>query len=539
MAVRSTSVLLAGRPVPLLSLTVLAGLAAAAAGLPVVYLAVRAFSGGLEGALELLRPRVLEIWLKSVVLGLLVASFSTLLGLPLAWLTSRSDLPGRRLWAVLAALPLVIPSYVAAFALVAALGPSGLLRRPLQVWGWDFLPEIYGLFGAVVALTLLCFPYVFLTTRAGFLVLDSRLEEVAATLGHGPWACFRRVVLPLLRPSMAAGFLLVALYTLSDFGAVSLLQFDSFTRVIYVHYRGTFDRSGAALLSLLLVAKTVLLLVAARRLSDKGPQAAGWTPRLHRPVQLGAWKWPALLFCTLVALASLGIPVGMTLYWMAHQEASLAGAFRNTVSMASNSVFVSAVAAVLAAALAFPVAYLATRHTRTWSRLLESAVYLGYALPGIVIALALVFFGARHAGFLYQTLPLLIFAYVVRFLPQAVGSQRGALAQISPRLEEAALSLGAPPRRVMAGVILPLCRPALLSAFALVFLTVMKELPATLLLAPIGFETLATRIWTATSEGFFAEAALPALLLILLSAAFLTLLAPEGPRLTWGVRNTT
>lgn len=183
-----------------------------------------------------------------------------------------------------------------------------------------------------------------------------------------------------------------------------------------------------------------------------------------------------------------------------------------------NSLTASGLAAALAVAAAIPIAVLAVRFPGQTSRWLERSTYVGYALPGIVIALSLVFFGANYATFLYQTLAMLVFAYMVRFLPQAIGSTRASLLQVSPRLEEAARCLGRTPRQTLTSITIPLLKPGLLTGLALVFLTGMKELPATLLLGPTGFDTLATRIWGATEQVFFARAAAPALLLVLVSA---------------------
>jgi iron(III) transport system permease protein len=183
-----------------------------------------------------------------VGLAAVVTAASVAVAVPLAWLTARTDLPGRRAWAVLAALPLVIPSYVGGFVLVSMFGPRGLLQDALAPLGVERLPEIYGLPGAALALTLFSYPYVLLTVRGALRGMDPALEEASRSLGSGGWATFFRVTLPQLRPAIVAGALLVALYSLSDFGAVSLLQFDSFSREIYTQYRSAFDRTPAAIL---------------------------------------------------------------------------------------------------------------------------------------------------------------------------------------------------------------------------------------------------------------------------------------------------
>ncbi|HLB12488.1 MAG TPA: ABC transporter permease subunit, partial [Dehalococcoidia bacterium] len=324
-----------------------------------------------------------------------------------------------------------------------------------------------------------------------------------------------------------AGALLVALYTLSDFGAVSLLQFESFTYQIYIQYQGSFDRTLAAVFSLVLVCLTVGVLVAENRARGRARYYRSTVGSLRPPsvVPLGRWRWPALAFCGIIALSALALPISVLAYWLA--QGLYAGAPLQLVwGPALNSMYASGLATGAIAAAALPVAILAVRYHGPLGALVERASYVGFALPGIVVALALVFFGIRFATPLYQTLAMLVFAYVVRFLPQAVGAARASLLQVNPRMEEAARSLGASLPQAIALVTIPLIQRGLLAGSGLVFLTVMKELPATLILSPIGFETLATSIWSATGEGFFARAAVPALLLIVLSfipMAFLTM----------------
>jgi len=240
-------------------------------------------------------------------------------------------------------------------------------------------------------------------------------------------------------------------------------------------------------------------------------------PQGSKVVQLGRWRWPALLFCGSIVLLSLIVPVGVLVFWLARGLAS-GEPLRLLWGAAFNSVYVSALAAAVAALAALPVAVLAVRFPGRVAGFIERLSYLGYALPGVVLALALVFFGANYAPGLYGTLALLIFAYAIHFLPQAVGATRAALLQVRPSVEEAARGLGRGPAGVVATITAPLISSGILAGTALVFLTTMKELPATLLLSPLGFDTLATSIWTSASEAFFARAAAPALLLILVSA---------------------
>lgn len=485
--------------------------------LPLAYLVLRASSSA-QAWRVLWRPTTVDLLVSTIVLVVAVTAASVAIGVTLAWLVTRTDLPGRRVWAVLATLPLVIPSYVAAFCLLGAFGPRGLLQ---QLLGVERLPEIYGFWGALAALTLSTYPYVLLLVSSALRGLDPALEEAARGLGHTPSRVFRTVTLPALRPAIGAGALLVALYTLSDFGVVSLMRYDTLTRGIYLQYKSLFDRTPAAVLALVLVALTALVLYVEGRSRLRTSRTSPGVARRQRPHRLGRWRWPALALCGTTVFAFLVVPATVLFYWLAR------GLDRAELPLreALNSVSASGLAAAAAALAAIPVAILAQRHPARWTRLLERLSFAGNALPGIVIALSLVFFAANYASPIYQTLGLLVFAYVVRFFPQSLAGVESALASVPPRVEEASRSLGRGPARTALTVTVPLVRSGILAGAALVFLSAMKELPATLLLRPIGFETLATEIWKFTSVGAYSRAAVPALALILLSAPFLFLLS--------------
>jgi len=498
--------------------------------LPIGYLVVLAASSGEEALALAVRDRSLAVLGRSLLLAATVTAASVLVGVPLAWLTTRSNLPGRRWWTVLAVLPLVVPSYVGGYAVVAALGPRGALQSVLEPFGVERLPELYGFAGAALALTLFSFPYVVLSVRGALIRMDPAFEEASRSLGRGPWRTFVSVTLPQLRPAITAGALLVALYSLADFGAVSLLQFDSFTRAIYVQYRASFDPTLAAVLALFLVACTAGLLLAEARLRGRGRyhRAGGGGARTPRVVELGGWAWPALALVVLVVGLAVALPLGTILFWLG--RGLVAGEPLGFVLEATrNSVLASGLAAGLAVLASIPVAVLAVRHRGAVAGLVERATYAGFALPGIVIGLAFVFVAAPYLPWAYQTLPLLLVAYLVRFAPEAVGVTRTSLLQVSPRIEEVARTLGRSPGAVLRDVTLPIIRPGLATGAALVFLTAMKELPTTIMLAPTGFDTLAVRIWSATSEGFFARAAAPALLMVMVAAASLALLLRSEP----------
>ena len=505
-----------------LVLVVAAGIVVGVLLLPLAYLVIRVASGGrtLEVLGEAATWRL--VW-NTFALAVGVVTATVLVGVPLAWLVTSTDLPGRRVWATAAALPLVIPSYVAAFCLLGFFGARGLFGDALGV---ERMPEIKGYWGSLAALTLATYPYVFLLTQSALRSLDPSLEEAARGLGVSGRRMLLRVTAPAIRSAVGLGALLVALYTFSDFGVVSLMDYDTLTRAIYVQYKSLFDRAPAATLALLLVALTGVALVIEYRTRQSGRvyRSGPGTQRQPSPVRLGRWKAPALVFCSAVVGLFLVLPAGVLGYWLA-RGIDDDRTFDVPWSQAVNSLTASGLAAIAAVAAAIPVAILALRYPSRTSRTLERFSYAGNALPGLVIALSLVFFAARYASPIYQTLGLLVFAYVVRFFPQGLSGVELALERVNPRYEEAARGLGHGPLRTTAAVTVPLVSSGVLAGAALVFLSAMKELPATLLLRPIGFETLATEIWGLTQVGAYSRAAVPALLLIVVSAPVLYLVS--------------
>ncbi len=506
-------------------LTVLSLMIAGAVALPVLYLVVRAVGAGAEGIDYLLRARTLTIISNSLILVVAVVAASAAIGIPFAWLTTRSNLHFRRVWLVIGLLPMVIPSYIGAVTLVAAFGPVGYVQQFLAPLGITRLPEIYGFFGTWLAITLFTYPYFVLPVRAALLNSDPALEEAAHSLGLSRWRVFWRVTLPMLRPAMAAGAILTALYTLSDFGVVMVMRYNAFTRAIYTAYNSSFDRNRAALLALVLVVLTVWLIWMQGRIvrRQRNYRAGTGVMRRYRPIQLGHWTLPAFIFMIVLIALGVLVPVWTLVGWAVNPYATSAVEV-NLAELSLNAVSVSGMTALVAGLAALPLALLAARSSGRFPRLLTGVAHLGNVLPGLVIGLALVFFAANALPALYQTMPLLIFGYLIRFLPYSLVSTSSALTQINPALEDAARSLGLNSWQTLIRVTVPLARAGVLGGMALVFLNAMKELPTTLILAPIGFRTLATRIWTAQESASLALIGAPGLLLMgvsCLSLAFL------------------
>jgi iron(III) transport system permease protein len=498
-------------------------------GLPVVYLVLRALEADPARLWRLVvRARTGRLLANTVLLTGGVLALTTAISLPLAWLTARTNVPGRRFFSLLGVLPLAVPGYVMAYALLAATGRSGMLAA--LTGGAVVGPSLSGYSGALLALSLATFPYLFLNLRAALRGLDPALEEQAQALGMRRIEVFRRVVLPQLRPAFLSGSLLIALHVLGDFGVVSLMRYDTFSYALYVQYSASFDRVYAACLALLLLALTAGVLALEARLL-RGllyhRAGAGAAARPARRARLGRWqRWLACALPLGVGLAAVGLPLAATGFWLA-EGSSLAAASVSAGDLAAallDSASAAVPAAFAAAALAVPLAYLSVRRPSRLTRATERVAYFGYATPPLALALALVFFSLRAAPVLYQTLALLVGAYALHFLAEAVGPVRSALYQAPPRLEEAARSLGRGPVRAFFETVFPLLRRGLLVSVAFVFLSAMKELPLALLLSPLGFRPLAVAAWSYAEEALFAQAAPFALLIIAFSAAFVGLL---------------
>lgn len=470
----------------------------------------------------LLRWRTLALLGNTVALTVGVLGLGSLIAFPLAWLTTRTDLAGRRIVTLLGVVPLAIPGYVMAYAWLGATGEYGMMS---QLFGLD-LPRPGGFTGALLALGFSSFPYLFLNLRTTLLGLDPALEESARALGFTPWQVFRRVTLPQLRPAFLSGGLLVGLHVLGDFGVVSLMRFETFSYALYLQYQAAFDRTHAALLALLLLILTGSVLFAESRLL-KGllyhRAGSGSTRRRTATLVLGRWRNASWAFVGLVAVLVVGLPVASISYWTSALtiDGQLAG---DLWSALVSSVSASAPAALLAGLLALPLAYLGVRRPSTLTRGLERIAYFGYATPPLAFALAFVFFSLRSVPAIYQTLGLLVVAYALHFLAEAIGPVRSALYQAPPRLEEAARALGRSPLRAFFEASFPLLQRGLMVSIAFVFLSAMKELPITFLLAPAGFRTLALTVWDYAGEALFPQAAPFAIAIICVSAAFVGLL---------------
>ena len=461
-----------------------------------------------QDSAQLFDTHNLRVLGNTISLVVLTIIGSVLIGVPLAFLTAYVQMPFKRFWLILLAAPLALPSYIGAFAMYFSFGRGGEIENVL---GFS-TPPISGLWGSALVMSLYTYPFVMMTTRSNLLSLDASLVNAARTLGLSLGASLWRVVLPRVVNSVAAGALLAALYALSDFGTPAIMGFDTFTRVIFVEYNA-FGLSQAAMLSLQLMVIVGLILFIESRIGG-----AQERPGKHLSLFPARWQRNLMLLATMpVVFMAIVLPLAIFTLWLVREGT---GGFE--LSYAWNSAHASFIAAIVAVLLAIPVAHAAIAGKA--GRFMERITYFGFGVPGIVMGTALVYVGLTYLPALYQTLSLLVMAYVLRFIPLAVGSVRSTAENIDSGLVKAARVLGASPREAFIRVTLPLTLRGMIAGAALVFLEAMRELPATLMLGPTGFETLATYMWRVYEAGYFGRAAVPGLLLVLLSGVGLVLM---------------
>lgn len=453
---------------------------------------------------------------RTVLLASTVAVSASLLGTLLAWVLTRTDLPAAPFWKIVLVLPLVLPSFVGAAAFLSSMAPGGLLYELLAVVRID-APRLRGFWPTWVLLTLFTYPYVLLPVSARLSTLRPTLEESARLLGAPALRTFLHITLPQLRSSILSSGLLVFLYSVSEFGAVQLLGYDTLTRVIFATRLADRGTSFTSSTMLILLAVSVVGLERRARRQDKVDDQARM--RTGHKMKLGAKKPLAIGLVAGVGFFGFVGPVASLVIWAAR---GLVGGRVDVTKLAEpavNTAVTGVATSFLAVAVVLPLAVLLVRYSSRAGRAASVAVVGGFAVPGIVIALSLVFWTLNTPVLnrLYQTWTLLLVAYVIHFGSQALGAAEGAVRAVPNSLRESSRLLEPSSARRLFSVDLPLMRSGLASGGGLVLLSTLKELPATLLLAPIGFETLATEIWGSYEDGFYAEVGVTSLVLIALS----------------------
>ncbi|WP_075219553.1 ABC transporter permease [Acuticoccus yangtzensis] len=500
--------------------------------LPLAALVVSAFGGTGEALLHYAETVLPGYLVNTVTLCLAVAVLATTAGVASAWLVTMCRFPGREVFAWALVLPLAMPAYVSAYAythLLSHPGPVQTLLRDVTGWGprdyW--FPNIRSLGGAAFVLSMVLFPYVYLMARAAFLQQSASAFEAARIMGRSPWRAFIGVAVPLARPAIVAGLALVMMETLADYGAVSFFGVQTFTTAIYRTWFSLGDRTAAVQLALVLVT-LVLLVMALERVGRRGKRFSE-AGRPFRGLALSGWQIPAaILACALPvafgflvpALTLLGLGLGLDVAWFDPRTTRLIG----------NTVLVAAVGAVATVSVAIVIAYARRVAGGRLTQVLGQLAGFGYAVPGAVIAVGLLIpfgafdrwlnglmvatFGVGTGLILTGTIAALVFAYVVRFLAVSLNGVEAGMARISPSLDWASRTLGAGQGRTFCRVHAPLLSGGLLTAFLITFVDIMKELPATLILRPFNFDTLAIRANRLASDERLAEAAVPSLMII-------------------------
>ncbi len=480
---------------------------------------------------HLLETQMARLLGNTLVLAVGVIVGVVLLGVSLAWLTSLCSFPGRRWldWALM--LPFAVPAYVLAFVMIGILDFAGPLQTTLRGWlGNDFrMVSIRSTGGVIFVLVLVFYPYVYMLARGAFLAQGRGLMEAARILGHSPWQAFWRVALPMARPAIGAGAALAVMETLADFGAVSVFNYDTFTTAIYKTWYGFYSLQTATQLASLLLLFVLLALYAERRAQGSKRFPGSDKPRQGPLFQLrGVRGWLATGYCLLILALAFVIPLVQLFYWLFTSGSDFDERYW---SLIRNTLTLGGIAAVTTVVVAMLLVLARRLQPMRRVRSAVALANLGYALPGSVLAVGIMFaFSVADnqlvvplqawlgvdspAPLLLGSLFALLLAYLIRFMAVASGPLDTALARIRPALPEAAHSLGHTGASVFWRVYLPLLMPGLLSAGLLVFVDVLKEMPATLLMRPFGWDTLAVRIHSLTAEGNWPEAALPAITLV-------------------------
>ncbi|MET0473560.1 MAG: iron ABC transporter permease [Mycobacterium sp.] len=500
------------RPRPVLVGVV--ALLVAATFVPLGYVAWSVASTGPSQVYALVvRPRVGELLLNTIGLVVVVVPLCVALGVGAAWLVERTDVPARGLWRPLLVAPLAVPAFINSYAWVGV------------------IESLNGFWAGVVVSTMSYFPFVYGPAAATLRRLDPAIEESARALGSSPAAAFWRVVLPQLRLAILGGGLLIGVHLLAEYGAFAMLRFATLTTAIFEQFQATFNGAAGSTLAGVLVLLCLVLLVgeAAARGSARYARVGSGAQRTLSPHRLRAMTIPVVIALGVLVALALGVPAWTVTRWLWIGGAK-AWDLGDIVPVTIQTAGLATAAAALTTLLAFPFAWVAVRYRGFFARFVEGSNFVTSSMPGIVTALALVTVAIRFAPPLYQTISLIVAAYVLLFMPRAMVNLRSGLAQVPPGIEEASQSLGVSPTMTFLRVTLRLAAPAAAAGASLVFVAVATELTATLLLAPTGTSTLAMRFWSLSSELDYAAAAPYALLLVVLSIPVTLVLFRQSSR---------
>lgn len=482
---------------------------------------------------HIIETQLFELISNTALLAIGVLSLTFILGVSLAWITSVCDYPGRKVFAWLLLLPLAVPTYVMAFVFLGLFDYSGPVQTFLRTLTHDgklYFPDIRSTTGVIVVMSLAFYPYVYLLARSAFKTQGKRALEAAQSLGLNRFQAFFKIALPMARPWIVGGLMLVFMETLADFGAVSIFNYNTFTTAIYKAWYGLFSLPAAAQLSSILVFIAMVVLVIEQKMRSRMRfSQAGRSNAEAELIYLTGWKrWGAFTFSLIILLAGFIVPVGQLLYWVLEIyseeiNSRYLGFLFNTITFAFTATFIVAVVALL-------IAYAQRYRKDVLIQVAAKASTMGYALPGTVLAVGIVivtsgvdnlihsgfsFFGVEMKPFFQGSFIIVIAAYLVRFMASGFNPIESAMHRITPSLDEAALSMNVKGFELLRRIHIPILKQGLITACLLVFVDVMKEMPITLMTRPFGWDTLAVKIYELTSEGEWKRAALPAITLIL------------------------
>jgi iron(III) transport system permease protein len=515
-------------------LTALAWLAAGLCILPMAAVGIAALGGGTDTLVSLSQSVLPRYAGTTALLVLIVGIGTAVIGTSTAWLVTATRFPGRRILEIALALPLTFPAYVLAYAYTDLLDHPGWVQSTLRdLTGWGprdyWFPEIRSLGGAAAMLTLVLYPYVYLLARAAFLRQSSTAYIAARTLGQGPWGAFFRVSVPVARPAIAGGVLLALMETLADYGTTAYFGVQTFATGIYVSWFGLFDRAAAAQLALcLLVVALTLATIERRQRRHLRHHDAGRRFERMEPAQLkGRAAAGALIVCGLPVFFGFLLPTALLLT-LASGASQLLFTPRY-LGFLQNSLTLASTAALLTVAAAITMGFNARLHPTKGAQTAMRIAGIGYAVPGGVIAVGLLFpfaafdnaldrvmeanFGIDTGLLITGSIWLMIAAYMVRFMAVALNTYESGLATLNPNVDAVARTLGHGPAPMLRRIHVPILQPSILTALLIVFVDVMKELPATLILRPFNYDTLAVQAHRLASDERLAEAAVPSLVI--------------------------
>jgi len=489
--------------------------------LPFFYLIYRTFDAWQtqSNQLDNFSQNITNPTINTIALAISVSVFAAVLGTYLAWVTIRTNIRLKKTFTTLFIIPLAIPTYVGALGYIGSLNPQGgLIARSTSLLGVDTPTRIRGFWPALLFLVLFTYPYVFMIVRAKLKRMNPELEESGQLLGHSKFQIFTKITLPQLKASIISGALIVFLYCLSEYGAVQLLGYDTLTRVIYTNFLSNTFVSSTSSIFLAVIAS--LVIIYERRYGVRTTNNSDH--KITESVNTNLGRFAILIYLSLLTtiIMTLVIPISSFVYWAFRGYSQANIDWIEISGLTVRTLLTGTIAGLVTMLIIVPAAQF-TLHSKKFSaKTARLSILMGYATPGVVIALAIVFWNLRTPGFgwLYQTYPMLIIAYVLHFGSLGLGSAETALKAVPDSLKESARLLNSSNLQRWIKVHIPIMRPGIFSGVGLVLLATIKELPATLKLAPTGFSTLATDIFSASGEGFDAKTGVLSLILIAVSA---------------------